>query len=147
MTSKKIETLEKSNTLFTAAALTGLMELLDPEKCADWLFGRIWPGESGTRCPRCLAPLSEAMQRTFRAFRKCRCNSCGKQFRALTGSPFYHVRMSPVELVLIAALLGGGISPKTIATVIGCGEDTIYIWRRRFAGLTLLNTRGFADDE
>jgi transposase-like protein len=134
--------------LFTERALSDLLEMIDRQKAADWLFDRIWPGESGERCPKCRATLSPAMQRTYRRFRKTFCSACGSQFRAGSGnSAFYHVRMDPHEIVVIAALLGGKVSIQEIAKVVGVGDDTIYLWRRRLSGLTLGDARGFHDDE
>lgn len=136
------DSLDNSGLSFSAAALAALMDLIDPEKCQNWLFDQVWPGEAGKRCPKCQAQLSRYIQNTFRSFKKARCVSCGLQFKATTGSPFYHVRLDPREIVLMAALLEAGIAPRDIAPVIGCGKHTVRLWRRRFEGLTLAEVIG-----
>lgn len=133
--------------LFTERALTDILELLDRQKCAEWLFDRIWPGTAGERCPKCRSKLSAAMLRNFRRFRKTRCTACGAQFRAGTGSPFYHVHRSPAEIVLLSALIAADAPVQEITTALRIDRDTVNSWRRRLSGLTLGDARGFADDE
>jgi len=133
--------------LFTEKALADILELLDRQKCAEWLFNRIWPGTAGELCPKCRSKLSAAMLCNFRRFRKTRCTICGAQFRAGTGSPFYHVRRKPSEIVLLAALIAADAPVQGIITAVRIDRDTVQSWRRRLSGLTLGAARGFADDE
>ena len=70
----------------------------------------------------------------------------GLQFRAATGTPFYHVRMSPAQIILIAAMIETGTRPKDLASLIGCRVETVNLWRQKLKGLTLADVSAKRDE-
>ncbi|MBN2645046.1 MAG: hypothetical protein JXR59_06190 [Desulfuromonadaceae bacterium] len=117
------------------AALAALLGLLDPDRCRAWLFEFLHPGEAGTRCPGCGAELSERRARSYAAFRKTACLTCGLQFRATTGTGIHHCQLSHPEIILAAALTEAGADSAQIAGMLKRGLDTARIWQGRLDGL------------
>lgn len=47
------------------------------------------------------------------------------------------VRLSPAQIVTMAALFEAGARNETIARLIAVDPSTVCLWRRRLSGLTL----------
>ncbi len=138
---------------FTGAALQALPEFFERGGAADWLFRQVWPGDV-LMCPSCGGSLNRTAQKNLSSYGKAKCKRCGKQFRTLSESPFMGVRLSPAQIVTLAALLEAGAKNETIARVVNVDPSTVCLWRRRLSGLTLANVADksvkkgdLADDE
>lgn len=121
---------------FTAAALQALPEFFERGGAEDWLFRQVWPDDV-LLCPYCADKLTERAFRSLGQFGKATCRRCKKQFRALSESPFMGVRLSPAQIVTMAALFEAGARNETIARLIAVDPSTVCLWRRRLSGLTL----------
>jgi|GEM_PF-1909095 len=111
-----------------AQALMDLVDLLDEDRCRDWLFDVVRPGEMGKVCPLCSEPMGERRLKTYRALKKTSCQSCHNQYSATKNTIFHGCHLTPSELVVMSALIKVGANPATIATAIGKSEDTARVW-------------------
>ena len=118
----------------SARALSNLVDLLDEERCRNWLFDVIRPGELGTVCPICAAPISERRLKAYRNLKKTKCPSCGRQYHASTNTIFHRINLSPQELVLMAALIRAGAKTSVIASATRRSEDTARAWMSKLNG-------------
>ncbi|WP_282753955.1 hypothetical protein [Desulfuromonas thiophila] len=126
---------EFSENLIAPAALAGLLNLLDPERCTAWLFDFLHPGAAAHCCPGCGAKLSERRALSYARFRKVACSACGLQFRATTGTALHHCQLTQPEIILAAGLTEAGADAAAVALALGRGWDTAKIWQGRLEGL------------
>ena len=131
------DTTRKNGERVTASALSALLEMLDQDRCGAWLFDLLHSGRTAKVCPFCGAEFGEKMGKTFRSFKKTRCNACGRQFTAVTNTPFFHCQMKAADIFLIAALVDLGVDAAGVALALGLDRGTARIWIDKLQGLKL----------
>ena len=138
-TGRKLETREG---FFTFRAVEALPRIVDTDRCAAWLFEQLRPGRAGDICPCCGAEFGEKVKTTFRELKRVYCSSCGEWSKAAQGTPFHATKLSPVEILLAAVLVGLNADVPTFTRVLQRGDSAAREWRRR-----LHDYEGGADHE
>ncbi|AMV72218.1 hypothetical protein DBW_1864 [Desulfuromonas sp. DDH964] len=126
---------KKTGENFCFVALKALPKLLDDSACREHIFQFLRPGISGRSCPSCGATLTTKMQATFQRGGKSCCLLCGRQFNWLTGTALQGSKLSPSEIMLLAAMVKLSVPPEDIASAIGRTLQTVKIWQPKVADL------------
>jgi len=60
-----------------------------------------------------------------------KCRTCGKTFSGRKGTPFYHLKSDPQQVVWVITLLAYGCPPQAIVAAFGLDERTVATWQKR----------------
>jgi hypothetical protein len=94
------------------AALKPLGELIDSEKCTDWLAAELHAG-SPPDCPACgKAPTGSTLEKLQEGHR-IRCQACGKGWNIWSGTLFEGAKITPVDFILLRVALVTGLDQAT----------------------------------
>jgi transposase-like protein len=116
--------------LSPSAFATGLCPLnLDAVRAARSLYQPLHP--AGARCPACGAGLDSQARARFWVGERLRCPACGKRFTARTGTKLSGCRLTEPQLFLLLALTGLGLTPATVAKLVGTSSETVRQWVRK----------------
>lgn len=81
-------------------------------------------------CPRCQSAKVRRWSRVS-GFQRFRCETCGRTFNCLTGTPLARLRKKERWLCMSAALKEG-VSLRKAAAACGVSLPTAFLWRHRF---------------
>src|SRR5512145_2783987 len=89
-----------------------LGELLDEERCSDWLAAHLHP--NGLRCPHCQSERRRNF-RQLRHFMAYRCLDCERYYTLLSETVFAKSQQAPSTLVLLLRGIAKGESSSQLA--------------------------------
>lgn len=115
-----------------AAGLAFSARFLCDEDCARWLSAHLHP--EGPSCPGCgqAGPGGRGAER-FSLFQRVQCAECGRFFTAASGTWMSGAKISPRQVMLLAALVAFGTDMETIIRVVGVSEVTVRYWIKKFS--------------
>lgn len=106
---------------------------LDDGACRTWTISSMHLERC---CPWCDAVIEdEATINNFELGRKCTCKRCSRCFTARTKTFLEGSQLSYSQVFLMAALIDlmqNGITPASIAEIVGVSVDTVRGWQKRF---------------
>ena len=106
-------------------------DFLDRERCREWVLERLHGHDPA--CPECGGLLDDPRRLArWRANGRIRCGGCGKFYSATTGTFMAGSRLGFRQVVLLALLMGLGLSNAQAAAILGCSAEAARLWRARF---------------
>ncbi len=110
-----------------------LNELLDEQKCYDFLVGVLHPG--GLRCPNGhgLEDGYVHMRDRSPLLDYC-CRSCGRHFNAFSGTVLSGTRYSVVQIVQLLRGIVQGVPTARLAREMGVDRKWLLGWRHKLQG-------------
>ena len=106
--------------------------MLNDTACCDWLL-QYFHGD-GFACPHCDQEITSERQRdAFQGGKRVCCKGCGRWFDHRSGTVLAATTLAPRQILLLALLIGAGLSPREIADRLGLHESTVRDWRARMS--------------
>lgn len=103
---------------------------LDEEVCRQWVLKRLHGDRP--RCPECGHMIECQRLPRFWANGRMECQSCGRWFDALSGTPLMNCHFRFSEFVLICMGFHWGFSNTEIARYLGLHSETVRLWRAKW---------------
>jgi len=112
------------------AALKPLGELINSEKCTDWLAAELHAGSSPA-CPACgKAPTGSTLEKLQEGHR-IRCQACGKGWNIWSGTLFEGAKITPVDFILMRVGLAGGLDFTGLMELTGRHAQCVTAWTKK----------------
>jgi transposase-like protein len=107
-------------------------DLMDENKCYNWLMEQRWPGGKPT-CPRCgEADRIHLHNRDQAPIEDFRCRTCKRVFNVHTGTIFQKTRRRCSHAILILQGFMQGKSTNLLSRELGCEYDTLLKLRHKW---------------
>ncbi len=103
---------------------------LDESTCRMWILRQLH--QRGACCPGCGTPITPRQRVPFSEFNRIACGSCGKYYNAFSNTFLSGVQGDLRKLVLMAYLIGLGLSDSAIAGHLGVARSSVWRFRKKF---------------
>jgi len=103
---------------------------LDETWCRIWVLMKQHPVKA--RCPSCGQDIPTRLKQSFWDCKRIKCDTCGKFFTVLTGTPLSGSHFDFREIVLLSVLIALGVGDKQIAATLTMSTENVRLWKRKF---------------